>query len=82
MTATTEETGSVIIVLDHTGDTRVMWDPRIKDEVDNAKKTFADMKKKGYLAYTVKKNGDPGEVIQEFDPQAGKIIMAPQLVGG
>jgi hypothetical protein len=40
------------------------------------------MKKKGYLAYTVKKNGDPGDVIHEFDPKAGKIIMTPQMVGG
>lgn len=81
MSTATEEKFE-LIVLDDSGDTRVMWDPRIKDEVDNAEKTFKDMKKKGYLAYTVKKNGDPGEVIREFDPKAGKIIMAPQLVGG
>jgi hypothetical protein len=73
---------STLIVLDETGDTRLMWDPRIKDEVKSSKELFDKMKKKGYLAYTVKKNGDPGEVIHEFDPKAGKIIMTPQMVGG
>jgi hypothetical protein len=73
---------SEMIVLDHTGDTRMMWDPDVKDEVDAAKATFDKMKKKGYLAYTVKKDGEPGEVVQAFDPKAGKIIMTPQLVGG
>jgi hypothetical protein len=73
---------SQMIMLDHTGDTRMMWDPDVKDEVDAAKATFDKMKKKGYLAYTVQKNGEPGEVIQAFDKSAGKIIMTPQLVGG
>jgi hypothetical protein len=80
MSTTTEI--STLIVLDETGDTRLMWDPRIKDEVDASKAMFEKMKKKGYLAYTVKKNGDPGEVIHEFDSKAGKIIMTPQMVGG
>ena len=81
MSTTTEEKFE-LIVLDDSGDTRLMWDPRIKDEVKASKEMFDKMKAKGYLAYTVKKNGDPGEVIREFDPKAGKIIMAPQLVGG
>jgi hypothetical protein len=71
-----------LVVLDQTGDTRVMWDPEVTDEVDAAKATFDKMKAKGYLAYSVKKNGEAGEVIQKFDKKAGKIIMTPQLVGG
>jgi phosphoribosylaminoimidazole-succinocarboxamide synthase len=71
-----------LIVLDHTGDTRLMWDKDSKDEVKAAKELFDKMKAKGYLAYNVQKNGDPGEVIQEFDKKMGKIIMTPQLVGG
>ncbi len=73
---------STLIVLDHTGDTRLMWDKKAKPEVKAAKEMFDAMKEKGYLAYTVNKDGSPGEVINEFDPKAEKIIMSPQLVGG
>jgi len=69
-------------VLDHTGDTKVMWSPDNPDEVDAAKETFKRLKKKGYLAYTVRNDGEKGEVIQEFDKTAGRIILTPQLVGG
>lgn len=69
-------------VLDSTGDTRTIWNPENQDEVDAAKATFTRLKGKGYLAYTVDESGQRGEVIREFDPSAGRIIMAPQLVGG
>jgi hypothetical protein len=71
-------------IMDHTGDTRIMWDPRNKDEVDTAKAAFDAAKKKGMIAYKVDATtGEKtGEVIREFDKKAGKIIMAPQLVGG
>lgn len=87
MTVVTEETvagivDGVIMVLDGSGDSRFMWSKDNPDEISAAKKTFKRLKEKGYLAYTVRANGDKGEVIQEFDPTAEKIIMAPQLVGG
>lgn len=80
MTATATE--HTLHVLDTTGDTRTMWDPTRPTEVEEARKQFQRMQKKGYLAHTVRDDGEPGEVIREFDPQAGKIIMRPQLVGG
>jgi hypothetical protein len=43
---------------------------------------FDTLKEKRYLAYTVSEDGTKGEVIREFDPEAGAIIMAPQVVGG
>jgi hypothetical protein len=71
-----------LCVLDKTGDTKLMWDSAVDDEVDAARRTFNDLKKKGYLAFSVTKKGDKGEVIKTFDPDAEKIIMAPPLVGG
>jgi hypothetical protein len=68
--------------MDRTGDTKVMWDQANEDEVSNAKRTFDDLKKKGYLAYSVKRNGDKGEVVREFDAGAEKLIMAPPMQGG
>lgn len=71
-------------IMDSTGDTRIMWDPRNKEEVSVAESAFNAAKAKGMVAYTVDANtGEKtGEVIRKFDKKAGKIIMAPQLVGG
>lgn len=73
---------SEMLILDRTGDTRVMWDPNNVEEVAVARKTFDDLKAKRFIAYSVQASGDKGEVIREFDPQAGKIILAPPMVGG
>lgn len=73
---------STMHVMDVTGDTKVMWSADNPDEVENAKATFDRLKGKGFLAYTVKDNGEKGEMIRKFDKTAERIIMAPQLVGG
>ncbi len=69
-------------IMDKTGDTKLIWDPNNPDEVANAKRTFDDLKGKGYLAFSVQKGGDKGEVLREFNPQQEKIILAPPVVGG
>jgi hypothetical protein len=71
-----------LCVLDRTGDTKLIWDSAQEDEVDAARRTFDDLKKKGYAAYSVNKKGDKGEVMKKFDADAERIIMAPALVGG
>lgn len=69
-------------ILDRTGDTKIIFDPSRPDEVENAKATFDRMKNKGYIAYRVNERGDKAEIMREFDATAGKIILAPALVGG
>ena len=81
-TAVAEPGQRELIVLDATGDTKIIWDPDKSDEVETARATFNNLKKKGYLAYKVDRKGDKGEVIREFDPNAEKMILAPQTVGG
>lgn len=81
MTTTLPEK-STLHVIDHSGDTKVMWSKDAPEEVKAAKATFDRLKKKGYLAYKVREDGEKGEVIQEFDKTAGRIIMSPALVGG
>lgn len=72
-----------LAIMDTTGDTKIMWDSENKDEVETAKETFQKLKKKGYTAYTVKgKNGEKGEIMKEFDPNAERIIMVPMAIGG
>lgn len=69
-------------VIDHTGDTKIIWDSEKKAEVDAARKTFDELRAKRYNAYAVKKNGEQGEIIEKFDPDAEKIILAPPMSGG
>jgi hypothetical protein len=72
-----------IAKLDRSGDTKTIWNPDNEDEVANAKRTFDDLRKKGYLAFRViGKEGDKGEQMTEFDPRAGRMIMVPQMRGG
>lgn len=71
-----------LLVMDHTGDTKTIWNPDNEDEVEAARSTFKKLRKKGYLAYKVKKGGESGEAIDEFDPSLGKIILSPPMAGG
>lgn len=78
-----EPNQSVIAWMDHTGDTKLIWSRDNSDEVENARRTFKDLKKKGFVAYKVTgKDGSRGEVIDEFDPHAERVILAPPMVGG
>lgn len=69
-------------ILDVTGDIKFTWDKDKEEEVEQARRAFNDMKKKGYLAYKVKRDGSKGEVIREFDAEAEMIIMSKPLQGG
>jgi len=64
------------------GDVRIIWNPDIPAEVAAAKKSFDDLTKKGHLAFAVRRTGDKGDQIREFDPDAEKIILAPPMRGG
>lgn len=70
-----------LAILDHTGDTKVRFDPADTASVDQAQKAWDAAKEKGYLAYAVR-GGDGAEIMREFDPTAPQIVMSPQLVGG
>lgn len=73
----------LLAIMDHTGDTKIIWDKNQPDEVDNARETFNRLKKKGYLAFKVEgKDGTKGEVVREFDPNAERMILSPPVVGG
>lgn len=70
-------------ILDKTGDTKLIWSTDKPDEVETAREMFDKLRKKGYLAYkVVDTDGKKGEQMHTFDPSAGRIIMAPAMVGG
>ena len=64
------------------GDTKVLWDPNNEDEVEAAEEQFDNLIGKGFTAYSVKKDGEKGRKITEFNSKARKIIMIPVIVGG
>jgi hypothetical protein len=72
----------VLNVLDRTVDTRIEWTPGIVGEVEVARAAFVAAKEKGFLTYKCDADGNKGEVIQEFDPNASQIIASPPTVGG
>lgn len=69
-------------ILGREGDTKVIWDPSNDDEVEAAEEQFDSLLDKGFLAFSVKKNGEKGKQIRDFDPEAGKVILIPPVVGG
>jgi len=70
-------------VMGREGDTKIIWDKDNEDEVDNARRSFDDLRAKGYIAYEVTgKDGSKGKLMTEFDPDAERIILSPPMVGG
>ena len=64
------------------GDTKVIWDPENEDEVAAAETQFDTLKEKGFKAFYVNKKGEAGKEMEQFDSNAEKIIMVPQIRGG
>lgn len=69
-------------IMGRKGDTRVTWNARDTDEVSNAKRTFDDLRAKRFLAFSVTETGGKGEQMDEFNPDAQKVIMVPPMAGG
>lgn len=72
----------VMRIPDQTGHTDHRWDPDDADSVEIAEKMFDDMKKKGYLAYTLDKEGKKGALIASFNKDLAVIHYAKKVVGG
>lgn len=77
------KTGALIVPSHDTGHAKYEWDKNDAADVSEARRIFDEKKKQGYSAYRVDpKSGNKGEVIREFDPEAGQVIMVPPFAGG
>lgn len=74
--------GEMAVMDRNAGDLKVIWDPDNEDEVAAARAQFDALTGKGYAAFRVGDRGRKGEQIRTFDPDAEKVILAPQLRGG
>ena len=64
------------------GDTKLIWAADNADEVENARRTFDDLRKKGFAAFKVNRLGNKGEQVFAFDQDAEKLILVPAMRGG
>jgi hypothetical protein len=70
-------------VMNGHGDTKLIWSRDNPDEVENARRSFGDLKSKGYAVFLARgKNGDKDEQVDEFDPASERYIFVPPMRGG
>jgi hypothetical protein len=75
--------GGAFFIMDKTGDTKSIWDPKNSDEVEAAQDLFDNLvNEKGYKAFYCDEDGDRTEEMKSFDKKAGKVVFAKILVGG
>jgi hypothetical protein len=73
----------LLAVMDHTGDTRIIWNRDNADEVANARRTFDDLRAKGFDVFSVRgKEGEKAELMATFNPDAERLIASPRMQGG
>ncbi len=69
------------IVMDHTGDTRHVFDAADRAAVAAAEKRFLELTGAGFIA-AVKTGPGEQQLVRAFDPAAEEVLFHPRLVGG
>ena len=70
------------IVMDRHGDTRHAFDPTDAESVARAEARFRQLIGEGFRAVSLAREGAPGTLLRQFDPQAEQTLFIPQLQGG
>jgi hypothetical protein len=72
---------SVLIVMDHRGDTRHYFDAKDAEALAKAERRFKELTGEGFVAAV---RTGPGQVakVGGFDPAAEETLFFPRLVGG
>lgn len=69
-------------VLGSTGHLEFAWDKHDLESVRAIGDRFAELKKKGFIAFKMNEDGSKGEQVDAFDPEAGRYLLSPPLRGG
>lgn len=73
----------ILCILGGKGDTKIFWNKKNVEEVENARQTFNNLVKvKKFAAFSVSKLGRRNKKITEFDPKIQKLILIPPMQGG
>ena len=69
------------IVMDHTGDSRHVFDRSDSTALAHAEERFKDLTGQGFIA-AVREGDGQSRLIKAFDPTAEETLFFPRLVGG
>jgi hypothetical protein len=72
----------VQIIMDRNGDTRHEFDVSDSTSVALAQERFKELTGRGFRAVALGKDGNPGELVREFNPSVEQTLFIPQLQGG
>ena len=73
---------AVQIVMDRNGDTRHEFDVADPKTIARAEERFRELTGKGFRAVALGKGGNPGTLLDKFDPLVERTLFIPQLQGG
>jgi hypothetical protein len=73
---------AVQIVMDRSGDTRHEFDKTDAGAVALAHERFRQLTGKGFRAVALGRDGGPGQLMRNFDPDVEATLFIPQLQGG
>jgi hypothetical protein len=69
-------------VLDPNGHTRTGWDTTSPEEVENARRIYNELIKRGYRAFRMERRGGEGVPARAFDPQDKETLLVPPIRAG
>ena len=69
------------IIMDHTGDTRHVFDRNDSRSLAEAEQRFKALVADGYTA-AVRERSGAAKITRSFDPRAEEALFYPRLVGG
>jgi hypothetical protein len=72
---------AVQLVMDHSGDTRHLFDAKDERSLLQAKERFRQLSEQGYTAAVRGKDGS-SRVVRSFEPTDEETLFFPRLVGG
>lgn len=62
------------------GDELLEWDTEVQEMVDAAKQRFAELLLAGHVGFVT--SSDRPRKLEQFDPEAGRIVMTMPMAGG
>lgn len=70
-------------ILSMEGDESVTWDKDDPESVEKARRKFLEFlgERKG-MAIRMNKDGEKGDKMTDFDPEAERVILMPLIAGG
>lgn len=69
--------------MNESGDTRITWDKNNPAEVEHARTSFNHLtREKNFRAFRVGRGDSQGARVDQFDPDAERLVFVPQYQGG